>query len=238
MSNWTAKRFWKEAVVATHESGFTVRLDDRSVKTPNKADLVIPTRALARAIAEEWDAQEGEVKPQEMPLTRAANAAIDKVRPQHHEVANLIAAYGDADLICYRADSPETLVSRQIDAWDPLVRWINQRFGVSLRIVTGVMHAPQDPEHLEKLAAGVYAMDEYALTAFHDLVGLSGSLAIGFAAIESWKSAEELWHLSRVDELWQQELWGEDEEAIATAAFKEQEFRGAMRFYELSRRPD
>lgn len=238
MSGWTTKRFWTEATVARHADGFTIRLDDRPVKTPAKADLVVPTRALAQAIADEWDAQDGEVRPQDMPMTRAANAAIDKVRPQHAEVAALIAAYGDADLICYRADRPDSLVARQIDAWDPLLHWINRRFDVRLRVATGVMHVPQEAAHLDRLAADVHAMDEYTLTAFHDLVGLSGSLAIGFAALERWKPAAELWRLSRVDELWQQELWGEDAEAMATAAFKEKEFSAALRFHGLSQCPD
>lgn len=238
MSGWVAKRFWTAATVADHAEGFTVRLDDRPVRTPAKSDLVIPSRALARSIATEWNAQDGEIRPQDMPMTRAANAAIDKVRPQHAEVASLIAAYGDADLICYRADAPDSLVSRQLQAWDPLLDWINQRFDIRLQTVTGVMHVPQDGADLAKLSAAVHAMDEYTLTAFHDLVGLSGSLAIGFAALERWRSAEELWRLSRIDELWQQELWGEDEEANATAAFKEGEFTEAMRFYELSKSPD
>ena len=238
MSGWTTKRFWTEATVATHTDGFTVRLDDRPVKTPAKADLVVPTRALAQAIADEWNAQEGEVRPQNMPMTRAANAALDKVRSQHAEVASLIAAYGDADLICYRAEAPDTLVSRQKAAWDPLLDWINQRFDIRLRVATGVMHVPQTATDLERLAKGVHAMDDYTLTAFHDLVGLSGSLAIGFAALDHWKPVADLWRLSRVDELWQQELWGEDEEATATAAFKETEFSGAMRFYELSQCPE
>ncbi|MEM6577667.1 MAG: ATP12 family protein [Pseudomonadota bacterium] len=233
MSGWVTKRFWTDASVVRHAEGFTVQLDERPVKTPAKAELVVPTRALGHAIAEEWNAQEAEIRPQDMPMTRAANAAIDKVRPQHADVASLIAAYGDADLICYRADTPAGLVSRQADAWDPLVDWINQRFDVQLHIVTGVMHVPQNPAHLDRLAAHVHEMDEYTLTAFHDLVGLSGSLAIGFAALERWKPGDELWRLSRIDELWQQELWGEDEEAIATAAFKGREFNDAMRFHEL-----
>lgn len=238
MSGWTAKRFWQEASVFPNGDAFSVRLDDRPVRTPAKAELVVPTHALACAIAAEWDAQEGEVRPQDMPMTRAANAAIDKVRPQHAEVASLLAAYGDADLICYRADSPESLVTRQSEAWDPLLEWINQCFDVQLRVITGVMHVPQKPEYLQRLDAGVREMDEYTLTAFHDLVGLSGSLAIGFAALERWKSDAELWRLSRVDELWQQELWGEDEEASATAAFKEREFGDAMRFHQLSQCSD
>lgn len=238
MSVWATKRFWKKATVLPQAGGFTVLLDDRPVKTPGKAEFVVPTRALAQAIAAEWDTQQGEVRPQSMPMTRAANAAIDKVRVQHAEVAEMLAAYGDADLICYRADTPNSLVSRQQAAWDPLLVWMNEHFDIQLRVMTGVIHAPQDKADLEKLSAAVHDMNEFTLTAFHDLVGLSGSLAIGFAALSRWRPIADLWALSRVDEIWQQELWGEDEEAIATAAFKEREFADAMRFYELSETPE
>lgn len=235
MSEWKAKRFWDAASVEEVDGGFTVRLDGRPVKTPAKAPLVVPTQALAACIAAEWDAQEGEVNPATMPFTRSANAAIDKVTQQHAEVADLIAAYGDADLTCYRADSPAELVARQAQAWDPLIEWIHQRHGVRLVPVSGVMHQPQDIRALERLSAQTHALDAFALTAFHDLVGMSGSLVIGFAALENLHPAEHLWALSRIDETYQEELWGKDEEASELAAKKQSDFLHAKAFYDLSR---
>ena len=235
MSEWKAKRFWKAADVAEEGGGFTVRLDGRPVKTPAKSPLVVPTPQMAQAIAAEWDAQEDVIDPGSMPVTRAANAALDKVRPQHAEVAQMIADYGDADLLCYRADSPAELVQRQAEAWDPLLDWAARDLGARLRPVTGVMHAPQDATALRTLSERVHKMEAFTLTAFHDLVSLSGSLVIGFSALHDLHDTATLWRLSRIDETWQEDQWGTDEEAAALAARKESDFFAAKRFHDLAR---
>lgn len=233
MSAWKSKRFWKTATACTVDGGFTVTLDDRPVKTPAKRDLIMPSMALAQAVAKEWDAQEGEVQPQTMPVTRATNAAIDKVAQQHQEVADLLAAYGESDLLCYRADAPEGLVARQAEAWDPLLDWAEATFEARLKPTVGLMPTLQDPAALTKLSDEVHKMDAFTLTAFHDLVGLSGSLIIGFAALRDVDEMEALWQASRVDETWQEEQWGEDEEATAMAEAKREQFFAAKSFYNL-----
>lgn len=235
MSEWSLKRFWESVGVADCDSGYRIELDGRPVHTPAKAPLIVPTRPLAEAIAEEWDAQQERVDPDVMPLSRAANAAIDKVRHQHSEVADMIAAYGDADLLCYRAESPEGLVARQCAAWDPLLEWAADHLGARLRPVNGVMHVPQDPVALGAMSGWVHDLDSFALTAMHDLVSMSGSLVIGFAAIHGQSPPEELWNASRIDETWQEELWGTDAEAAATTARKRAAFLQAHRVYALSR---
>lgn len=234
MSSWKQKRFWTAAAVAPHPEGFTVHLDGRQVKTPAKADLVVPTEEMAQAIAAEWDAQEGEVRPAEMPVTRGANAAIDKVRVQHDEVADMLAAYGDADLLCYRAAEPEELVRRQSEAWDPMLDWAAEALGARLEVRTGVIHAPQPQPALDRLAERVQAMTAFQLAAFHDLVSLSGSLVLAFAAVHRLQPVERLWEMSRIDETWQEELWGVDEEARALAERKRQDFLLAARFFDMS----
>lgn len=233
MSEWKQKRFWTSASAASRDGGFAVELDGRPVKTPAKAPLVVPTEALASAIAAEWDAQEEHVDPAHMPFTRMANAAIDKVAVQHAEVAELLAAYGDSDLLCYRAATPEELIARQSDAWDPVLDLAAEKLGARLEPRTGVMHAPQEAAALATLSARVHSFDNFRLAAFHDLVSMTGSLILGFAAAENWKSADDIWQLSRLDELWQEEQWGEDEEARESAAIKCCEFRHAKRFFEL-----
>jgi chaperone required for assembly of F1-ATPase len=238
MSEWKAKRFWKEARVVEAEGGYAVVLDGKGVKTPAKRALVVPTQAMARAIAEEWDAQEGKIDPNRMPVTRSANAAIDKVAVQHAEVAQMLAEYGDSDLLCYRADSPVELVARQAEAWDPLLDWADERFGARLVPVSGVMHQPQSPMALAALGQQVHDMDNFTLTAFHDLVSLSGSLIIGLAALHELREPQDLWQLSRVDERWQEDQWGIDEDAATTAQRKEKEFLHACSFHFLARLGD
>ncbi len=233
MTEWAAKRFWTDATVTESDAGYGVALDGRTVKTPAKAPLVVPTCALATAIAAEWNAVGEKIDPRTMPMTRSANAAIDKVAHQHGEVADMIAAYGATDLLCYRATSPQELVMRQSEEWDPLLDWANSALGVRLRPVPGVMPLPQDPAALDVLRARVHAHDHFALTALHDLVALSGSLIIGLAATLNARNIGALWHLSRVDEAWQAELWGADDQAEEMAAVKRAAFAHSKEFFLL-----
>jgi chaperone required for assembly of F1-ATPase len=235
MSGWKAKRFWSQATVETMAAGFTVHLDGRPVKTPAKAALIVPTRAMAAAIAAEWDAQTGEVDPRTMPVTRSANAAIDKVAHQHAEVAQMIADYGDSDLLCYRATGPAELIARQAEGWDPVLDWAAEALGVRLVPTQGVMHRPQDPAILACLSARVAGLNEFELAAFHDLVSLSGSLILGFAVEAGHLSVDVAWDLSRIDEAWQIEQWGADEEATAMTAAKRTAFVHAKSFLDLAR---
>ena len=235
MSEWKAKRFWKEALVTEAEGGFTVTLDGRAVKTPAKTLLVVPTQTFAEAIAAEWGAQDDVIDPLSMPFTRSANAALDKVAVQHAEVADMLAAYGDSDLLCYRAEFPDVLVARQAAQWDPMLDWAEKTLSVRLETRSGVMHAPQAPQALAELAQRVHRMSSFELAGFHDLVSLSGSLILAFAAALDHKPAKAIWDISRLDEIWQAEEWGQDDEAEATAALKEAAFLHAKQVFDLSR---
>lgn len=235
MAEWKLKRFWKTAEAVPVEGGWEIRLDGRPVRTPAKARLVLPSRALAEAVAAEWADQQGEVDPLSMPMTRSANAAIDKVVPQRAEVAALIAAYGETDLCCYRAEVPEGLVARQVAAWDPMLDWAGSAFGAPLAVTVGVLPVTQPEASLEALQDRVAAEDAFALAALHDLVALTGSLVLGLAAAEGVLPGEEIWRRSRIDETWQEEQWGIDDEAADVAARKFGDFLHALAFYRLSR---
>ncbi len=234
MSDWKPKRFWTTSVVVETDGGYSVELDGRRVKTPAKAALDLPTRAMAEAVAREWDAQEKEIDPTTMPFTRSANAAIDKVRHQHGEVADMLADYGDSDLLCYRATHPETLQQRQSEAWDPALDWAADALGARLIPRAGVVHQPQAAEVLQGLRDRVHGLNAFQLAAFHDLVSLSGSLILGFAAAQNWRKPDEIWRISRLDELWQIEQWGHDDEAHAAAEVKRAAFLHAKQFFDLS----
>ncbi|MCV2876928.1 ATPase [Rhodobacteraceae bacterium XHP0102] len=235
MSEWKARRFWTSATVEQHMDGFTVHLDSRPIRTPLKAPLVVPSHAMAEAIAAEWMAQEAEVKPLTMPVTRSANAAIDKVSAQKDEVVAMLAAYAETDLLCHRAEHPQELVNRQEQGWRPILQWIEQQLGASLVVTTGVLPVPQPAESLAIVHRHISQFDVFALTALHDLIALSGSAVLGLAVIEGQLSPSEAWTLSRIDEDFQAELWGEDEEAMNVAQKKWDAFLHAARFHDLLR---
>lgn len=234
MSEWKAKRFWTAVEVVEAEGGFRVMLDGRGVATPGKLPLVLPTRAMAQAVAAEWDAQEGEIKPLTMPCTRSANSAIERVAPQHREVAEMLASYGETDLLCYRAERPAELTQRQTEGWDPLLDWAAERYGARLRVTAGVVPVAQPEAAVAKLAQAVHAVEPFAMTALHDLITLTGSLVLGLAVAEGRLSAKQAWDLSRIDELWQIEQWGADEEAAEAAAAREAQLRHAEAFWALT----
>lgn len=234
MSEWAAKRFWKTTQVVACADGFTVELDGRSVKTPAKLLLVVPSKVMAQAIATEWDAQVEKIDPMTMPVTRGANAALDKVTIQKAEVVEMLAAYGDSDLLCYRAAGPDELVELQRKAWDPLLDWAATELRAPLISAEGVMHVPQDPAVLQRLTQEVDQLSVFALAGFHDLVSLSGSLILALAVIRGRLSAEDAWDLSRVDEAYQISQWGADDEATEMAEIKRAAFCHAEQFYKMS----
>lgn len=235
MSWNTRRRFWEQASAVPLEGGYGVSLDARELRTPSKARLLVPTRALAEAIAQEWAAQGDEIVPQSMPLTRAANSAIEKVTPQFDEVAAMLAEYGGSDLICYRAGSPAELAARQAEAWDPWLDWAAHDLGAPLLAIEGVIHHPQADASLARLAEHVRAYPAFELTGVHELVTLSGSLILGLAVARQALDPDEAWMLSRIDETWQAELWGADEEAEAMAEAKRVDFVQAARLLALLR---
>lgn len=235
MSDWKPKRFWKTATATPVDDGFTVLLDARPVRTPAKAALKVPTLAMAQAIAAEWDSQEKLVDPRTMPVTRGANAAIDKVLTQRHEVIALLAEYGDSDLLCYRAAGPEALIARQAAGWDPVLDWAAKALKARLFVGEGVMHVPQTAQALETLAAELKKFDEFAIAAAHDLVSISGSLVLALAVTKGTLTPDEAWMLSRIDEHWQIEQWGADDEATAHELLKKQAFLDAAAFYRLTK---
>lgn len=233
MAEWAPKRFWKETAVAAEGAGFTVHLDGRPVRTPAKAALILPTRALAEAVAAEWQAQEGKIDPGTMPATRTANSAIDKLARQQAEVVEMLAAYGETDLLCYRAERPLALAARQAGVWNPLLAWAEAEFGAALNVTAGVLPVEQPAESLARLRAGVAGLDPFRLAAFHDLVAISGSLVLALAVVRGRIAPDEAWEASRIDETWQNEQWGIDEEAARAESVKRRAFTDAWRFFTL-----
>ncbi|MCX7889909.1 MAG: ATPase [Rhodobacteraceae bacterium] len=231
MNPWRARRFWTTATAAPDEGGmFAVRLDDRPLRTPAKAPFRVPTLRMAEAVAGEWNAQQGEIRPATMPVTRFANTAIDTVLPAFDTVAGIVWAYAETDLTCHRAEGPAALRQRQAAAWDPLLDWAAARYGARLVPTTGIAPVSQPDPALRALRAAVGAMSPFELAALHDLVALSGSLVIGLAAADRAFPADALWAAGRIDEDWQAGIWGRDEEAAAAAEDRRRGFMQALDF--------
>ncbi len=226
------KRFWTDVTV-TPERG--IALDGKPVRTPGRAALILPTAALAQAIADEWRAVGDTLDPRAMPLTGIANAAIDRIAPDPTPFAADLARYGESDLLCYRADGPEPLVERQRAAWDPVLAWARARYDVHVETTTGVIHRAQPSATLARLREAVTALDPFALAALAPLVTLTGSLLLALALVERAITPDAAWAAAHVDEDWQAELWGEDQLATDRRASRRAEYDAAIRFLHAAR---
>ena len=227
------KRFWKQARVEQVEGGWLVRLDERPVRTPARRLCVVPVAGMADGIAAEWNAQKERIDPLSMPLTRAASTCLDRVGPEIASVRRTVAGYGGTDLLCYRAPEPAELAARQARAWDPLLDWAAQVFGARLAVGEGVMHIAQPPETVARLAAEVRTLDAWELTALTELTTLTGSLVLALAVLHGRLPPGEAWTLSRIDEQWNIEQWGEDAEAARQIARREADFLAAAQLLRL-----
>jgi chaperone required for assembly of F1-ATPase len=226
------KRFYENAAVAQEGEHFSVTLDGKPVRTPARRPLAAPTRELAQAIADEWQAQTDVIDPAHMPLTRLANSIIDGVADNPDEVRDEIVKYLGSDLLFYRADGPEGLTERQAAAWDPIVRWAADKLGARFIMVEGVVFAAQ-PEEAIAAAARVIPADPWRLGAVHSVMTLTGSALLALALVEGAVSPDDAWKAAHVDEDWQMEQWGRDTLAVERRAHREAEMKAAATVLKL-----
>lgn len=227
------KRFWAAANAVEREEGWGVELDGKPLRTPARESLNVPTRALAEAIAEEWDSVDGEIDPRAMPLTGLANAAIDRVHADKSVFADGLARYAKADLACYRAEGPQGLVDRQAQEWDALLGWGQRRFDVDFNTTGAIVHVAQPPATIERLTHALSMLDPFRLAALSLLVTIGGSLLAALGVLEGAFSPEQAWGAVSLDDLWQLEQWGSDAEAEAALDARRRDFLAAARFLEL-----
>ncbi|WP_417826433.1 ATP12 family chaperone protein [Thalassospira povalilytica] len=231
----TINRFYKkaEAVADDSGSGWRVHLDGRAVKSPAKAEFLLPSEVLAREIAAEWDAQGEKVQPATMPIMQLAATAIDRVAPNRAAVIAELTGYGRSDLLCYRATFPEDLIERQAKAWQPLLDWAKDGLGVALAVTEGVMPISQDDASLLRLQDHVESFDDYHLTALHSLTTVSGSVIIGLAVMNRQIDAQRAFECAMLDEEYAIEQWGEDAEAVARRDRHQAELLATGRYLDL-----
>ncbi|MEZ5765383.1 MAG: ATP12 family protein [Xanthobacteraceae bacterium] len=227
-------RFFKNVGVGEAPEGFSVTLDGKPVRTPAKRLLAAPRRAIAEALAAEWDAQTDAIDPARMPLTRLANSIIDGVADRREEVAADIVNYLGSDMVFYRADSPDALVARQARAWDPILRWAADEFSARFLLTEGVVHVRQ-PEQAIAAASKALPSDAWSVGALHSATSLTGSALLALALMHGVRDARAIWEAAYVDEDWNIEKWGFDEAAALRRAAREAEFKAAALVLEAMR---
>ena len=230
------KRFYKEAGAAQAEDGWRVMLDGRPIRTAAGAAQVVPSRPLAEALAAEWAAQGEKIDAATLPLRDLADYAIDVIAPGRAAAIAALLTYAETDTLCYRADPDEPLYRRQIEVWEPLLKGVEQAYGISLERVSGIIHRMQPETSLAHLHEVLDGHDSFTLAALSTLTSLAASLCVGLAAIRPGADAAALWAAANLEEDWQAELWGKDSEAEARRARRFAAFGQAIRLVELIRR--
>lgn len=228
-----AKRFYKQVTVEDIADGWQVSLDGRALKSPAGVEIVYPTRALAEAIAAEWDAQQQRIETATMPLFKLLSTAIDRVGPRRDEVATASLKFAETDMLCYRADQPVELIARQAEQWDPLLGWAKQELGADLRVTSGILPIRQPAGALGALQATLEEMNEAELTGVSQAAAAMGSLILGLALGHKRIGPDEAADLALLDELFQMERWGEDAEAKVRRDRIRAEIADAARFLDL-----
>lgn len=224
------KRFYKAVSIGP---GNDILLDGRAVKTPMKAPLVLPSRALAEAVAAEWDAQEKVINPGIMPMTKYANTAIDRAVSERETVLDDFANYVGSDLVCYRAEKPAALVEAQALHWNPVLEDAHATLGHAFRTASGIMHVAQDPQAIAAARAAAATLNPYALTVLYNLTTLTGSALLSLMLVGHRATQEQGWTAAHVDEDYQIAEWGADDEAMARRAARRQDYDALMRMINL-----
>jgi len=229
------KRFYKDVAVAPVQGGWQVLLDGRAIKTAGRRGQLIPTQALAEAMAAEWATQDEEIDPARFVLRDMADYAIDIVGADRAQAIREIMPYAETDTLCYRDETGEPLELHQRKVWEPLLTAAEARWDIHFERIGGIIHRPQPPATLARLEAVLAAESDFSIAALRTLASLAASLVIGLAAVAPGADAAALWDAANLEEDWQAELWGKDAEALELRARRFSSFAAAMRFAELAR---
>lgn len=228
-----AKRFYKSVGLEEQAEGFALTLDGRAVKTPLKNALVMPNQALAQAVAREWESQGEHIDPNSMMLTKLSNTALDRVGGERARIAVEIVEYANADLLCYRAERPVELVARQSKLWDPVLDWAAEDLGAKFSVTAGIVHQNQTEECLAAFRRFVEGLSDFAMASYHNNMTMTGSALLAAAVQRGHLPADDVWSLAHVDEDWQIEQWGSDEEEAERRRRRRTEFLDVLEFLSL-----
>lgn len=235
------KRFWDQASITPTEQGFAILLDGKPMRIPGGSELRIESATLAQAIADEWQAagggKDGDMTAEDVPLTRLAGTAQDRIAPDPAPVAEALAAYAETDLLCYRAEHPLPLVTRQAREWEPWLDWLAETHGARLRPTEGIAHVAQDGEAVAAVREVLRAQPAHVLAGLGIVVPALGSVVLGLALAAGALDAQRAYEIASLEERFQAEQWGEDNDAAKRRAHVASDIALAARFIELARAP-
>jgi chaperone required for assembly of F1-ATPase len=233
MTTTRPKRFYATVTIEPRPNGFAILLDNKPIRTPGGNALLLPARNLAEAIAAEWQAQREYIDAQTMPILRLVNTALERIPQTRAGVIAQLLEYGRHDLLCYRAEAPESLVRRQAEQWQPLLDWISATYRITLLSTAGIAAIVQSPESIAALETQLTALDDFALAGVSAATALTGSIVLALALFSGRLEASAAFRLASLEETFQAEHWGVDAEAEARLQRIAQELADVAEFLRL-----
>lgn len=227
------KRFYKAVTVEPAEAQFAILLDGKNMKTPSGKPVHVPTLPLAEAMSLEWEAQKDVIDFRSMPLVRLVHSGIESGPQGAPGFRDEIVKYAGNDLMLYRADTPDSLVREQETAWDPVLVALARQLGILFKPTIGIIHQPQPPETLQKLAETLVDEDYLALVGLMQITSLTGSGLLAIAHRLGLAGSDAVWAAAHVDEDHNVRLWGEDEEAQRRRRYRFIEFGAGLDLLKL-----
>lgn len=219
--------------VEPHQAGCAVMCDGAALLTPAGAAYVVPTKALAEAIAGEWRAQGDKLKPETMPMTQLAATAIDITAVKMDRVRAALRAAAEGDMLCQRASEPPELVALQAEKWQPWLDWMQQTCGIFLRPGAGIMPVTQSPQELDRLQNHIAGWNAFLLTGLQEAAGLLGSVVLGMALSAQALSVQDLFNVAELESLFQMQRWGSDPLAEARHESLKRDLSNCLRWFQL-----
>ena len=229
------KRFYKQVSVSEQDGNYSVLLDGKAIKTPEKSPCNIPTKSMADAVAKEWDAQKEDIIPAEMPITKLVNTAIDRVGNRRGTLIDELVEYAGSDQLCYRAEEPIELIELQSKIWDPLLKRMSDIHDIELKVTSGIVFVAQEKSQLAKIRSLIDAMENFPLMAFYAITTVTGSVTIALNLIKIHITVDQAWDAGQLDENFQISKWGSDFEAEERRENIKTELENAVYFLDLSK---
>ncbi len=228
------KRFYREAIAIEEGAGWQVRLDGKGVKTANGAAQIVPNADLANMLAGEWNAQGDVIDPASFVLRDHADYTIDIVRADRDEAIGKLLAFAETDTLCYRADPDDALFERQQQVWEPILTAFEAREKIVLHRISGIIHRNQPTRTMDALRLRLTGLDDFTLAGLQVLTSLAASLTVGLSVLEPGSEPASLWAAANLEEEWQADLWGRDDDAELLRTRRGEEFRAALQFVRLA----
>lgn len=209
------KRFYKQVTTreADDGNGWTVMLDYRTLKTPSKRPLKLPTLALAKAVAAEWEYQLTDgIRPFTMPLMKLACTALERVPLTRPKIIEHLMKKFNQDLVFCRAPEDNDLTSgvyeRQVEKIDPLLDWLKSEFGFKPVVYSSFFGGKQEEGLVKAVEDLLKKTDNCELASIDAIASAAHSLVIAIGIFRGKLNIEEAIELIRLEEDLQVSSWG------------------------------